>query len=141
MISDPERWLEAQGMVAAPGAGAIADAGTVRRLLVASARRGEAISYSALLAALGHRFTRPKMRALCRTLDAIDRDGAAAGEPPLAVLVVREGDGLPGQGWWTGRVAEGYGGAWTGDAAAAYVRALQQVCFTRWQAEPETRHI
>ncbi len=115
-------------------AGAIADVARVRGLLVASARRREAISYSALLDALGHRFTRPKMRALCKTLDAIDAAGAATGEPELAVLVVRESDGLPGQGWWTGGrpMREGYEGQWTGPAAAAFVRGLQERAFTHW---------
>jgi hypothetical protein len=74
---------------------AIADVARVRAILVASAIAGEPISYSHLLAQLGHRFTRPKMRAVCKTLDAIDAAGAAAGEPELAVLLVRESDGLP----------------------------------------------
>ena len=100
-------------------AGAIAHVARVRALLIATAGRGKPISYSELLDALGHRFTRPKMRALCKTLDAIDAAGAAAGEPELAVLVVRETDGLPGQGWWTGGrpMREGYEGQWTGPEA------------------------
>ncbi len=115
-------------------AGTIADVARVRALLVAAAQRREAISYSEMLDALGHRFTRPKMRALCRTLDAIDAAGAAAGEPELAVLVVRESDGLPGQGWWTGGrpMREGYEGPWTGADAAAFVRRLQDRAFTHW---------
>ena len=106
----------------------------MRALLLAAAREGRAVSYSELLRDLGHRFTRPKMRALCRTLDAIDRDGAAKGEPPLAVLVVRESDRLPGQGWWTG-VADAYGyrGAWEGAAAAGFVREQQCVAFDYWR--------
>ena len=110
-------------------AAAIADVARVRALLVAAARAGEAASYSGLLQQLGTRFTRPKMRALCRTLDAIDRD-RAAGDPALAVLVVREGDGLPGQGWWVGR--HEWDGAWTGEAAARYVRRLQRAVFRYW---------
>ena len=113
---------------------AIADLARVRALLIGAARRGTAISYSELLDELGHRFTRPKMRALCRTLDAIDATGAAAGEPDLAVLVVREADGLPGQGWWTGGPPkrEGYAGQWTGPQATAFVRHLQERAFVRW---------
>jgi hypothetical protein len=80
----------------------IADVALVRSLLIEAARRGEAVSYSQALADLGTRFTRPKMRALCRTLDRIDEAGAAAGEPELAVLVVRESDGLPGQAGGSG---------------------------------------
>lgn len=108
----------------------IADAVLVRSHLIDGARQGMALSYSELLNLLGHRFTRPKMRALCKTLDRIDAEGAVAGEPELAVLVVRESDGLPGQGWWTGR--HDWDGLWTGDAATAYVRAIQRRAFAYW---------
>jgi hypothetical protein len=127
-------WLEAEGLAPAAGPGSIADAALVRSRLIAAAGKGEAVSYSMLLSQLGHRFTRPKMRALCRTLDAIDRDGAAAGEPPLAVLVVRESDRLPGQGWWTAEAARGHDGAWHGAGAAAYVAGQQAHCFAYWRA-------
>lgn len=134
-IETVAEWLESEGIVPAPGAGSIADVDRVRALLIAAARRARPVSYSELLGLLGHRFTRPKMRALCRTLDAIDRAAAAAGEPALAVLVVREGDRLPGQGWWTGAVARGYAGPWTGAPAEAHVATLQQRAFDRWQPE------
>ena len=114
----------------------IADVALVRGLLIAAARRGEAVSYSGLLAEIGTRFTRPKMRALCRTLDRIDQDGAANGEPELAVLVVREGDGLPGQGWWVGRSALGYDGSWTRPEAMALVRKLHRAAFRFWARAP-----
>lgn len=128
-------WLEAEGIVSVEGPGAIADLRRVRNLLITAARAGESVSYSHLLGELGHRFTRPKMRALCRTLDAIDRAGAEAGEPQLAVLVVRESDRLPGQGWWIGIAAsEGYRGAWTGPEAEAFVRTMQQHVFDHWRA-------
>jgi hypothetical protein len=112
----------------------IADVALVRSLLLEAARAGEAVSYSGLLAQLGHRFTRPKMRALCRTLDKIDED-LADGEPELAVLVVRESDHLPGQGWWTGGRAMmlGHEGAWEGPAARALVNQLQQEVFDYWR--------
>lgn len=108
----------------------IADVALVRSHLLDAARAGLALSYSELLNLLGTRFTRPKMRALCKTLDRIDAEGTAAGEPALAVLVVRESDGLPGQGWWVGRAD--WQGAWTGDAATAYVRAEQRKAFAHW---------
>ncbi|MEH3098772.1 ribose-phosphate pyrophosphokinase [Sphingomonas adhaesiva] len=128
------RWLEANGYDEQPrGPDAIADVARVRRLLLDAARAGHAVSYSGLLRDLGHRFTRPKMRALCRTLDAIDRQAAPDGEPPLAVLVVREGDRLPGQGWWLGAAqARGYRGGWEGSEAVAFVRAQQQRAFDFW---------
>jgi hypothetical protein len=113
----------------------IADVPRVRALMIEAARAGETISYSALLAQLGHRFTRPKMRAVCRTLGFIDEAGAAAGEPELAVLLVRESDGLPGQGWWGGGHAMmlGYDGAWEGPEARAFVHILQQEAFAYWR--------
>lgn len=114
-------------------AGAIADVGRVRTLLIEAAQAGEALSYAGLLASLGHRFTRPKMRALCKTLDVIDQR-AAAGEPELAVLVVRESDKLPGQGWWVGAAASrGYEGSWTGPEAEALVRRIQERVFDYWR--------
>lgn len=114
-------------------ASVIGDVGRVRALLIEAARKGEALSYSGLLARLGLRFTRPKMRALCRTLDRIDANGSEQGEPALAMLVVREGDGLPGQGWWVARSAAGYAGGWTGPVAVAEVARLQQAVFAWWQ--------
>ena len=127
-------WLDAEGLASAVGAEGIADVPRVRSLLIAAAREGRAVSYSELLGALGHRFTRPKMRALCKTLDAIDAAGAAVGAPPLAVLVVRESDGLPGQGWWIGAAERhGYTGAWTGPDAAALVHAEQARAFAFWR--------
>lgn len=130
------QWLDANGFVGegAARADAIADVARVRGLLLTAAREGRAISYSELLRDLGHRFTRPKMRALCRTLDEIDRRGAGDGEPPLAVLVVRESDRLPGQGWWLGvGDAYGYHGAWEGPEAAGFVRERQGVAFDFWR--------
>jgi hypothetical protein len=111
------------------------DPEAVRALLVAAARERRAVSYSEALADLGYRFTRPKMRALCKVLDAVDQAGAAAGEPELAVLVVRESDALPGQGWWVGRAyALGHEGDWTGPEAMALVRELQGQAFDYWSA-------
>jgi hypothetical protein len=112
-----------------------ADLPEVKALLVAAARAGRDLSYSEMLLALGERFTRPKMRALCRLLDAIDAAGAAAGEPELAVLVVRESDRLPGQGWWVGRRDAPM--LWTGPDAAAYVRSLQARAFAFWGEQPD----
>ena len=113
----------------------VADVARVRAILIAAARAEETISYSALLGQLGLRFTRPRMRALCKTLGAIDDAGAARGEPELAVLVVREGDGLPGQGWWAGgrAVMMGHDGDWTGPEARAFVRELQQEAYGWWR--------
>lgn len=74
------------------------------------------------------------MRALCATLMHVDAQAEAAGEPELAVLVVRESDGLPGQGWWTtGAHAHGYEGAWEGPEAKAFIAGLQDRAFAYWR--------
>lgn len=118
----------------------LADAGEVRAHLVAAARAGVALSYGTLLDQLGYRFTRPKMRALCVTLGAIDEEAAARGEPELAVLVVRQSDGLPGQGWWVagGARSRGYEGPWEGPDAKRFVAAVQAETFAWWQSRGGT---
>ena len=112
------------------------DIDAVEALLRAAATRRRAVSYSELLLDLGTRFTRPRMRALCKVLDAIDARGAAGGAPELAALVVRESDGLPGQGWWVGR--RDYAGPWEGAEASAYVRRVQKTAFDYWRVTSPT---
>ena len=110
---------------------ALHDVARIKALLENCAKEGRAISYSELHLNLGFRFTRPKMRAVCNTLDRIDKLNAEEGAPALAVLVVREGDGLPGQGWWVGR--EDYQGQWTGPEAHDYIAKLQRQVFSYWK--------
>jgi hypothetical protein len=114
---------------------ALGDAPRIRAILTRAAREGRAVSYSQLLGELGFRFTRPKMRAICRTLARVDELCAADGEPDLAVLVVRESDGLPGQGWWVGGTALllGYDGPWEGAQAARFIREQQAGVFDYWR--------
>ena len=114
-------------------ASALGDWQEIRAHLVAAASAGHALTYSELLEHLGYGFSRPKMRALCKTLGVVDDDAAARGEPELAVLVVRQSDGLPGQGWWIGGArAHGYEGPWEGPKAARFIRQLQQKAFDYW---------
>lgn len=111
----------------------INDVSAVRILLIKAARERRDVSYAELLMELGHRFTRPKMRALCRTLTAIDEAGHTAREPELAALVVRESDRLPGQGWWVDKLHRlGYEGPWTGREAQTFVRRRQKLAFDYW---------
>lgn len=110
---------------------ALHDVARIKSMLEHCAREARAISYSELLLNLGFRFTRPKMRQVCKTLEKIDQLNANDGAPALAVLVVREGDGLPGQGWWIGRTD--YRGEWTGPEAQAHVKRLQEMVFTYWK--------
>jgi hypothetical protein len=102
--------------------------------LIAAAAAGEAITYSELLNQLGHVFTRPKMRALCAVLGQVDADAAERGEPELAVLVVRQSDGLPGQGWWVagGATNHDFDGLWDGPEARKLVGRLQRAAFDYW---------
>lgn len=115
-------------------AGLLADPAEVKKHLIAAAAAGEPITYSELLNALGHQFTRPKMRALCKVLAVIDEEAAQRGEPELAVLVVRQSDGLPGQGWWVGggAILHGYDGLWAGPQALKLVKRLQRQAFDHW---------
>ena len=107
---------------------ALADPAEVRAHLIATAKAGSAITYSAMLGHLCFAFSLPKMRALCAVLGTVDREAEALGEPELAVLVVRQSDGLPGQGWWVAGGAENHGhvGDWEGAAARRLVERLQE---------------
>jgi hypothetical protein len=113
--------------------GLLADPAEVRAILIASARAGQAITYSEVLELLGHHFTRPKMRALCKVLAYVDDETEDHSEPELAVLVVRQSDGLPGQGWWvSGARKHGYKGLWEGPSATKLIRTLQRRAFEHW---------
>ena len=119
---------------------ALADPEEVRLHLVAAARAGTAVSYGELLERLGYSFSRPKMRALCKILAAIDEAAALRGEPELAVLVVRQSDGLPGQGWWIGGGARsrGYEGPWEGSEARRFIGQVQAETFRFWKSRSGT---
>ena len=105
----------------------LADPAEVRAHLAAAARAGHPLTYAELLERLGYSFSRPKMRALCAVLAEVDAEAEARGEPELAVLVVRQSDGIPGQGWWVagGARARGYEGPWEGPEAARFIRQMQ----------------
>jgi hypothetical protein len=119
---------------------ALAEPDDVRLHLVAAAKAGTALSYGQLLEQLGHSFSRPKMRALCVILGRVDEEGARRGEPELAVLVVRQSDGLPGQGWWAagGARSRGYRGPWEGPEARRFVQRVQAESFAFWQSRSGT---
>ena len=119
---------------------ALAEPREVRAHLVAAAQAGTALTYSEMLERLGYAFSRPKMRALCAILGAIDDDAAARGEPELAVLVVRQSDGLPGQGWWVagGARSRDYEGPWEGPEAKRFIAAVQAETFGWWSSRGGT---
>src|SRR5437764_13920442 len=120
--------------------GALAEPEEVRAHLVAAAKAGVALTYSELLERLGYSFSRPKMRALCAIVGAVDRSGAIRGEPELAVLVVRQSDGIPGQGWWVagGARSRGYKGLWEGPEAKRFIASVQAETFAWWQSSGGT---
>lgn len=118
-------------------AGRLAEPAEVRAILIASAQAGQSITYSEVLELLGHHFTRPKMRALCKVLGHVDEAAHEAGEPELAVLVVRQSDRLPGQGWWVaGAKKHGYKGLWEGPQARRLVFKIQKRAFDYWAGRP-----
>ena len=108
------------------------DVALIERVLHGAAKAGRALSYAETLNRLGYDFTRPKMRALCAALDEVDSRARARGEPPLAVLVVRASDGLPGAGWWATKDRRRYQGPWEGPEAAAYIKKAQRKTFAYW---------
>lgn len=118
----------------------LADPAEVRAHLIAAARAGVALTYSELLEQLGYSFSRPKMRQLCAVLTTVDEEAEVRGEPELAVLVVRQSDGVPGQGWWVGGSARqrGYEGPWEGPEAARFIRAVQENAFRYWRSRNGT---
>ena len=117
----------------------ISDAATVRRLLIESAKARRDTSYADLLDRMGHRFSRPKMRALCKTLGAVDEVAVAKGEPELAVLVVSQSDRLPGDGWWVSCAERlGYHGLWTGSEAVKFIRRQQKLAFDYWSSRKKS---
>jgi hypothetical protein len=118
----------------------LADPAEIRAHLIGAAEAGTALSYSELLERLGYSFSRPKMRSLCAMLGEIDAEAQARGEPELAVLVVRQSDGLPGQGWWVagGGRSRGYDGAWEGAEARRFIQAVQAETFAYWRSRNGT---
>jgi len=112
----------------------------VRKILIDAARARTLLTYSQALGLLGHRFTRLLMRQLCSVLDAIDEDGQAADEPGPAVLVVRQSDRLPGQGWFVSRSqsGEGFRGTGKGLCRCTPKAGLQLLGLTSFAALPRS---
>lgn len=118
----------------------LADPAQIRAHLVAAAQAGTALTYSEMLERLGYPFSRPKMRALCAALGDVDAEAGARGEPELAVLVVRQSDGIPGQGWWVagGARSRGYQGPWEGPEARRFIEEVQAETFAFWRSRNGT---
>jgi hypothetical protein len=107
----------------------VLDADALERILVQSAREGRTVSYRQLLAMAGRRVGPNNVRALMRVLAEVCRRSEARGEPDLACLVVRERDGLPGEGYFAAEAETG--GALEGSRRARVARA-QEAAFAFW---------
>jgi len=108
------------------------DADALERALIQAAREGRTVSYRQLLAMGGRRVGPNNVRALMRVLAEVCRRVEARGEPDLACLVVRESDGLPGEGYFSAEAERGFvqrGGR------RERVRAAQAAAFAFWQEE------
>lgn len=101
-------------------------------LLILKAKGGEAISYGDVFRWFGHPFMRFQVGQLCAALEEVDSLQRGAGRPALASLVVRQSDGIPGQGWWLSKGHDAWDGLFVGPEAAAFVRRHQQRAYDYW---------
>jgi hypothetical protein len=102
-------------------------------VLVAAARERRPVSYGLLLRYFGRKVTPVTVGALCRDLGAVCRRVEEKGGPDLAVLVVRQADGLPGEGYFTSlRRSEGYAGPSSGPDASRFIRERQVRTFAHY---------
>lgn len=74
------------------------------------------------------------MRAFCKALADVDARANGKNEPELAVLVVRQSDGLPGEGWWVGRPE--WQDASDAGKRRVTVETLQSNAFRFWSRRP-----
>ncbi|WP_374386438.1 hypothetical protein [Sandaracinobacter sp.] len=115
---------------------ALFPADELEALLILKARNGESISYGDVFRWFGLPFVRFQVGQLCAALEEVDSRQRAQDRPVLASLVVRQSDGLPGQGWWLSKDHDGWEGPFTGPRAARFVKRHQQRCFDHWQDPP-----
>jgi hypothetical protein len=93
-------------------------------LLQAAAAARRPLGYGEVLRRLDRAFSRRAVRELCLVLGEVDRRAAARGEPGLAVLVVRQADGLPGDGFYDPELSQA--------ERLEAVRAGQAAAFAFW---------
>lgn len=101
-------------------------------LLILKARNAEAISYGDTFRWFGHRFQRFQVGQLSAALAEVDSRQRAQDRPSLAPLVVRQSDGIPGQGWWLSLGQDEWSGLFAGPEAAKFVKCRQQRAFDYW---------
>ena len=116
--------------------GRLVDIDRLEALLIAAARQERSLTYAEVLAHFGIRIAPRRVYALCHDLGAVCRRNRARREPELAVLVVRQADGLPGEGFFHSVWREGtYDGPATGPEARAYIREETDRVFSYWRAD------
>jgi hypothetical protein len=103
-------------------------------LLILKARAGATISYGGVFAWFGVAFQRFQVGQLCAALGEVDARQQARNRPPLAALVVRQSDGIPGQGWWLMQGEDRPAGPITGPKARAHIQRLHRRIFRHWKA-------
>ena len=116
-------------------AGLLADPAEVRAILISSATARQPITYSETLALLGHDFTRPKMRALCKVLGASIMKPRRSASRSLRCSSCASPTDLPGQGWWVEAAKKhGFTGLWEGPKAKRLITKLQRQAFDYWSS-------
>lgn len=101
-------------------------------LLILRAKAQEAISYGEVFRWFGMPFVRFQVGQLSAALGEVDARQRAQGNPDLAVLVVRQSDGIPGQGWWLSLPGGRWTGPFEGPKAKRFVESEQQKIFDYW---------
>ncbi len=101
-------------------------------LLVLRAKAGRAISYGEVFQWFGLPFQRFQVGQLCAALEEVDSRQRGAGRPELAALVVRQSDGIPGQGWWLSKSHDPWDGPIEGPLARRFVERHQARAFAFW---------
>ena len=115
------------------GRARLVDIDRLEAMLIEAACERRSLTYAEVLASFGIRITPRRVYALCRDLGEVCERSRARGEPDPAVLVVRQADRLPGEGFFHSAWRDGaYDGPATGPEAQAYIRALTEEVFAHW---------
>ena len=115
------------------------DVDRLEAVLIAAARARRTLTYGEVLRFFGRTVAPRLVYGLCRDLGEVCRRNRERGEPELAVLVVRQSDRLPGEGFFRGAWRDGaYDGPATGPRARAYIAGETERVFAYWAtvAEP-----
>ncbi|MFA7440501.1 MAG: ribose-phosphate pyrophosphokinase [Sphingomonadaceae bacterium] len=107
----------------------------VEALLILKAQAQSDISYGEVFAWFGLPFQRWQVGGLCAVLGEVDRLQRGRGRPDLAVLVVRQSDRIPGQGWWLAQEPGTWSGPIEGPEARQFVETLKRRAYDYWRED------